>query len=47
MSLFLPLQVGNISLANRIIMAPLTRSRATEDLAGERIPNDLMREYYV
>ncbi len=47
MSLFSPLQVGDISLANRIIMSPLTRSRATADLAGERIPNDLMREYYV
>ena len=43
MSLFSPLQVGDISLSNRIIMAPLTRSRAE----AVRIPNDLMREYYV
>lgn len=37
-----PLQVGDLTLPNRIIMAPLTRSRA----GNERIPNDLMREYY-
>jgi len=43
MSLFSPLQVGDISLANRIIMAPLTRSRAE----AVRIPNDLMKQYYV
>ncbi|OFZ30694.1 MAG: alkene reductase [Bdellovibrionales bacterium RIFCSPHIGHO2_01_FULL_40_29] len=37
-----PLQLGDITLPNRIIMAPLTRSRAGDD----RIPNDLMRDYY-
>ncbi len=37
------LQVGALKLPNRIIMAPLTRCRAS---AG-RVPNDLMREYYV
>lgn len=37
-----PLQLGDLRLPNRIIMAPLTRSRAGEN----RIPNDLMREYY-
>jgi 2,4-dienoyl-CoA reductase-like NADH-dependent reductase (Old Yellow Enzyme family) len=43
-SLFDPLKVGALELPNRIIMAPLTRSRAT----GEgRVPNDLMVEYYV
>ena len=36
------LQIGDLSLPNRIIMAPLTRSRS----GSERIPNDLMREYY-
>ncbi|MBY0517315.1 MAG: alkene reductase [Bacteriovoracaceae bacterium] len=37
-----PLKLGNLTLKNRIIMAPLTRSRATET----RIPNDLMAHYY-
>ncbi|WNZ25809.1 alkene reductase [Leptolyngbya sp. NK1-12] len=40
--LFSPLQVGAIHLPNRIVMAPLTRGRA----GAERIPNDLMLEYY-
>jgi 2,4-dienoyl-CoA reductase-like NADH-dependent reductase (Old Yellow Enzyme family) len=43
-SLFDPLKVGALELPNRILMAPLTRSRA----AGEgRVPNALMTEYYV
>ncbi len=42
-SLFDPLTLGDITLPNRIIMAPLTRSRAS---AG-RVPNELMAEYYV
>lgn len=40
--LFKPFELGGIMLPNRIIMAPLTRSRA----GVERIPNDLMAEYY-
>jgi len=40
--LFSPLQVGAIELANRIVMAPLTRNRAS---AGQ-VPNDLMVAYY-
>lgn len=42
-SLFDPLQAGAFSLKNRVVLAPLTRCRAS---AG-RVPNDLMREYYV
>ncbi len=42
-TLFSPLQVGSLLLPNRIIMAPLTRCRAS---AG-RVPNDLMLEYYM
>jgi 2,4-dienoyl-CoA reductase-like NADH-dependent reductase (Old Yellow Enzyme family) len=42
-SLFEPLKLGDILLPNRIVMAPLTRSRAS---AG-RVPNALMAEYYV
>lgn len=45
--LFEPLQVGSLTLPNRIIMAPLTRSRASAANGQERVPNDLMREYYV
>jgi len=41
-SLFDPLQLGDILLPNRTIMAPLTRQRAS---AG-RVPNALMAEYY-
>lgn len=41
-SLFDPVQLGELSLSNRIFMAPLTRGRAGET----RIPNDLMVEYY-
>jgi 2,4-dienoyl-CoA reductase-like NADH-dependent reductase (Old Yellow Enzyme family) len=42
-TLFDPLVVGDLHLPNRVIMAPLTRSRAGD----ERVPNALMAEYYV
>lgn len=42
MDLFTPIQVGAIQLQNRIVMAPMTRSRANPD----RSPNALMAEYY-
>src|SRR6202020_2039484 len=38
-----PLTVGDLRLPNRVIMAPLTRSRA----GSERVPNALMAQYYV
>lgn len=41
-SLFDPIQIGDISLANRIVMAPLTRNRAIE---GHK-PGPLTLEYY-
>ncbi|MCX8145786.1 MAG: alkene reductase [Azovibrio sp.] len=41
-TLFDPLRLGELDLPNRIIMAPLTRCRAS---AG-RVPNALMAEYY-
>ena len=43
-TLFDPIRIGDLQLANRIIMAPLTRSRAIGD---GRVPNALMTEYYV
>jgi 2,4-dienoyl-CoA reductase-like NADH-dependent reductase (Old Yellow Enzyme family) len=42
-NLFDPLQLGDILLPNRIIMAPLTRSRS----GASRVPNALMAEHYV
>ncbi|RYY66343.1 MAG: alkene reductase, partial [Chitinophagaceae bacterium] len=39
--LFSSYQLGNITLSNRIVMAPMTRSRAIGN-----IPNELMAEYY-
>ncbi|WGD34515.1 alkene reductase [Olleya sp. YS] len=41
MTLYEPYKLKNITLKNRIVMAPMTRSRAIDN-----IPNDLMREYY-
>ncbi|MDO4253619.1 MAG: alkene reductase [Kocuria sp.] len=40
--LFDPLTAGNLNLRNRVVMAPLTRSRAEED----GVPSDLHVEYY-
>ena len=40
--LFEPLQMGDLELKNRIVMAPMTRGRA----GVERIPNEMMAEYY-
>ena len=40
--LFTPLALGQLQLRNRIVMAPMTRSRAD----AEGMPNDLMLEYY-
>jgi len=42
-SLFEPITVGTLRLPNRIVMAPLTRSRATADT---RVPVPMMAEYY-
>ena len=40
-ALFDATQVGQLRLANRIVMAPLTRNRAPD-----AVPNALMAEYY-
>ncbi len=37
-----PITIGDLSLRNRVILAPLTRCRASEG----RVPNALMAEYY-
>ncbi|PXW17637.1 alkene reductase [Paraburkholderia caballeronis] len=41
-NLFDPIQIGDLTLPNRIFMAPLTRQRAGD----ERVPNALMAKYY-
>ena len=40
-SIFSPVTINHLELANRIVMAPMTRSRAINN-----IPNALMAEYY-
>lgn len=42
-TLFSPLSLGDLTLPNRIVMAPLTRNRALPD--GD-VPHDLNTEYY-
>lgn len=42
MKLFDPIQLGAFKLPNRMVLAPMTRSRAGTD----RMPNQLMAEYY-
>ena len=42
-ALFTPLKVGDLSLKNRIVMAPLTRNRAR---AADDAPYDIHAEYY-
>lgn len=41
-NLFDPMQLGDVALANRIIMAPLTRGRADKG----HVPSDIMTTYY-
>jgi N-ethylmaleimide reductase len=41
-TLFDPIRIGDIDLANRIVMAPLTRNRA----APGQVPSELAVEYY-
>jgi N-ethylmaleimide reductase len=41
-SLFSPLKLGALDLPNRVVMAPLTRARATEG----HVPTEMMGRYY-
>ena len=41
-NLFDPIQIGALTLPNRLVMSPLTRCRAGK----ERVPTALMAEYY-
>jgi len=41
-TLFDPLRIGEIDLANRVVMAPLTRNRA----GPGQVPSELAVEYY-
>lgn len=42
-ALFQPMQLGNLTLKNRIVMPPMTRSRATQP---GNLANDMMAQYY-
>ncbi len=42
-SLFDPFDLHGVRLPNRMVMAPMTRTRATDG----RVPTELMRDYYV
>ncbi|WED23718.1 alkene reductase [Vibrio sp. JC009] len=42
-ALFQPIKLGNLHLQNRIVMPPMTRSRASQP---GNIANDMMAEYY-
>ncbi|MCW8347093.1 alkene reductase [Vibrio sp. ZSDZ65] len=42
-TLFQPLQLGSLTLKNRIVMPPMTRSRATQP---GNVANDMMATYY-
>ena len=39
--LFSPTTIGSLTLRNHLVMAPMTRNRATGN-----VPNELMAEYY-
>lgn len=47
-TLWSPFTLGAVELKHRVVMAPLTRNRATKSEEVERtwVPNDLMCEYY-
>jgi len=40
--LFTPVRIGRLSLPNRLVMAPMTRSRSDD----EGVPSDLVTDYY-
>ena len=40
--MFEPFELGNMALSNRVVMAPMTRCRATPD----HIPSPIMADYY-
>ena len=42
-ALFQPLNLHDLKLPNRIVLAPMTRSRA----GAERLPNRLMSDWYL
>lgn len=44
--LFKPLRLGALELEHRVIMAPLTRMRASKESEGIWAPGDLNVEYY-
>ncbi|EQL32297.1 hypothetical protein BDFG_05527 [Blastomyces dermatitidis ATCC 26199] len=45
-ALFTPLQLGALQLEHRVVLAPLTRMRASKESEGVYVPNDLNVQYY-
>ncbi len=43
-TLFQPVQLGSLTLQNRIVMPPMTRSRASQP---GNVANDMMAETYI
>ena len=41
--LFTPITLGDVTLANRVVMAPMTRNRA----GAGNVPTAMMVEYYL
>ncbi|WVR08415.1 hypothetical protein IAU60_005470 [Kwoniella sp. DSM 27419] len=43
-----PIQLGDVQLSHRVVLAPLTRCRATKSKVypSTWVPNDLMKQYY-
>ena len=45
-ALFKGLQLGALKLEHRVVLAPLTRMRASKESDGVWVPNDMNVEYY-
>jgi 2,4-dienoyl-CoA reductase-like NADH-dependent reductase (Old Yellow Enzyme family) len=45
-SMFKPVTIGRLQLEHKVVLAPLTRMRATKEADGVFYPGDLNVEYY-
>lgn len=45
-ALFKPVEIGALKLEHRIVQAPLTRMRGTQESEGVWFPDDIAVEYY-
>lgn len=44
--MFRPSTIGHLKLEHKVVLAPLTRMRATKESEGVFVPGDLNVEYY-